>query len=108
LVATGIGTPRGCSSAGRAPALQAGGHRFDPGQLHPGLSPRERLKGSAIVWHATVHGMVGREAIGARKSGLEAIRATSTSVTTPAKRDSRPRELPCSARFDRMNLGRDL
>ena len=25
---------RGCSSAGRAPALQAGGHRFDPGQLH--------------------------------------------------------------------------
>ena len=24
----------GCSSAGRAPALQAGGHRFDPGQLH--------------------------------------------------------------------------
>ena len=25
---------RGCSSAGRAPALQAGGRRFDPGQLH--------------------------------------------------------------------------
>ena len=25
---------RGCSSIGRAPALQAGGHRFDPGQLH--------------------------------------------------------------------------
>ena len=25
---------RGCSSAGRAPALQAAGHRFDPGQLH--------------------------------------------------------------------------
>src|SRR5580765_4715723 len=24
----------GCSSIGRAPALQAGGHRFDPGQLH--------------------------------------------------------------------------
>ena len=31
----GIGDhARGCSSAGRAPALQAGGHRFDPGQLH--------------------------------------------------------------------------
>ena len=25
---------RGCSSAGRAPALQAGGHRFDPVHLH--------------------------------------------------------------------------
>ena len=24
----------GCSSAGRAPALQAGGRRFDPGHLH--------------------------------------------------------------------------
>ena len=24
----------GCSSAGRAPALQAGGHRFDPAYLH--------------------------------------------------------------------------
>src|ERR1700731_3957449 len=24
----------GCSSAGRAPGLQPGGHRFDPGQLH--------------------------------------------------------------------------
>ena len=25
---------RGCSSVGRAPALQAGGHRFDPDWLH--------------------------------------------------------------------------
>ena len=25
---------RGVSSDGRAPALQAGGHRFDPGTLH--------------------------------------------------------------------------
>ena len=25
---------RGCSSIGRAPALQAGGRRFDPVQLH--------------------------------------------------------------------------
>src|SRR5687768_10960998 len=25
---------RGCSSIGRAPALQAGGHRFDPVHLH--------------------------------------------------------------------------
>ncbi|CCF20816.1 hypothetical protein NT26_3890 [Pseudorhizobium banfieldiae] len=28
----------GCSSAGRAPALQAGGQRFDPAQLHHLLS----------------------------------------------------------------------
>ena len=27
-------TKWGCSSAGRAPALQAGGHRFDPVHLH--------------------------------------------------------------------------
>ena len=27
----------GCSSAGRAPALQAGGHRFDPDYLHHGM-----------------------------------------------------------------------
>ena len=34
----------GHSSAGRAPALQAGGHRFDPGWLHQPLefSKRER------------------------------------------------------------------
>ena len=30
---------RGCSSDGRAPALQAGGHRFDPGQLHLSRPP---------------------------------------------------------------------
>ena len=29
---------RGCSSAGRAPALQAGGHRFDPVHLHHALA----------------------------------------------------------------------
>ena len=32
----------GCSSAGRAPALQAGGRRFDPDQLHQ--APRETLE----------------------------------------------------------------
>ena len=33
---------RGCSSVGRAPALQAGGHRFDPVQLHQGWAVPER------------------------------------------------------------------
>ena len=32
---------RGCSSVGRAPALQAGGHRFDPVHLHHFLSKRQ-------------------------------------------------------------------
>ena len=32
----------GCSSAGRAPALQAGGHRFDPDYLHHGIEGLER------------------------------------------------------------------
>src|ERR1700693_1478911 len=34
---------RGCSSVGRAPALQAGGHRFDPVHLHH--FERERSQG---------------------------------------------------------------
>jgi hypothetical protein len=32
-----------CSSAGRAPALQAGGHRFDPGHVHHFFSDRKEL-----------------------------------------------------------------
>ena len=31
----------GVSSAGRAPALQAGGHRFDPGTLHQAIKNYE-------------------------------------------------------------------
>ena len=37
------GSCRGCSSVGRAPALQAGGHRFDPVHLHHSF--REGSKG---------------------------------------------------------------
>src|SRR6266436_860997 len=33
-----------CSSAGRAPALQAGGRRFDPGHVHQFLPDCKRLK----------------------------------------------------------------
>ncbi len=41
--------PRGCSSAGRAPALQAGGRRFEPDQLHHwnDEGPQERANISA-------------------------------------------------------------
>src|SRR5947209_1250101 len=38
LALVGLGPIWGRSSAGRAPALQAGGHRFDPDRLHHGLS----------------------------------------------------------------------
>ncbi len=34
FVSSGVCDGWGCSSAGRAPALQAGGQRFDPAQLH--------------------------------------------------------------------------
>ena len=34
---------RGCSSIGRAPALQAGGRRFDPDQLHQFRSQKSEV-----------------------------------------------------------------
>ena len=37
----------GCSSAGRAPALQAGGHRFDPVHLHHISSAEVQKRGRA-------------------------------------------------------------
>ena len=37
----------GCSSAGRAPALQAGGHRFDPVNLHHAGTPSRE---GAAAW----------------------------------------------------------
>jgi hypothetical protein len=40
---------RGRSSAGRAPALQAGGHRFDPGRLHQGVRPCRVVQGNLII-----------------------------------------------------------
>jgi hypothetical protein len=38
---------RGHSSAGRAPALQAGGHRFDPGWLHQDLDASDEIQREA-------------------------------------------------------------
>src|SRR5437899_13019224 len=34
----------GCSSAGRAPGLQPGGHRFEPGQLH------QKTRSGEMAW----------------------------------------------------------
>jgi hypothetical protein len=39
---------RGCSSIGRAPALQAGGHRFDPVHLHHLVSNVKRKRVIAV------------------------------------------------------------
>ncbi len=44
-------TCRGVSSAGRAPALQAGGHRFDPDTLHQNaFALQERPADVERVW----------------------------------------------------------
>jgi hypothetical protein len=40
---------RGCSSAGRAPALQAGGHRFESGHLHQHIDNRIGRKIEILV-----------------------------------------------------------
>ena len=45
--------PRGCSSVGRAPALQAGGRRFDPDHLHH--------RGNAVVSSAAAAPLRPRE-----------------------------------------------
>ena len=41
--------PRGCSSAGRAPALQAGGQRFEPAHLHQHIDNRIGLSRSSVM-----------------------------------------------------------
>jgi hypothetical protein len=47
------GSCRGCSSVGRAPALQAGGHRFDPVHLHQFRKERKQKRyeerGSCLI-----------------------------------------------------------
>ena len=55
LIARFLPCPRGCSSAGRAPALQAGGQRFESAHLHQHIDNRIGLMRSpecrkAINW----------------------------------------------------------
>jgi hypothetical protein len=45
-----------CSSAGRAPALQAGGRRFDPGHVHQ-LSARKSI--TSLIWPLSNFGKFG-------------------------------------------------
>jgi hypothetical protein len=40
---------RGCSSVGRAPALQAGGHRFDPVHLHHNAIEKSKISAMYFV-----------------------------------------------------------
>ena len=42
---------RGCSSAGRAPALQAGGRQFEPAHLHHPLSLLRLLRRAPDLFH---------------------------------------------------------
>ena len=46
LIARFLPCPRGCSSAGRAPALQAGGQRFESAHLHQHIDNRIGLSRS--------------------------------------------------------------
>jgi len=52
LITPHLVSSRGLSSAGRAPALQAGGHRFDPGRLHVGPAIRRAVgvRGKVARW----------------------------------------------------------
>ena len=50
---------RGCSSAGRAPALQAGGHRFEPDQLHDQVFPLSGVEASTSVFASARCGQAG-------------------------------------------------
>ena len=55
---------RGCSSAGRAPALQAGGHGFEPHHLHQSAVPTAKIDVThlkTIVRSAMVEDGGGRE-----------------------------------------------
>src|SRR5436309_7578107 len=54
---------RGVSSAGRAPALQAGGHRFDPGTLH---------HQKALLTRAFVYGGANARAPSGNRTGTPA------------------------------------
>src|SRR5690348_555163 len=54
-----------CSSAGRAPALQAGGRRFDPGHVHqftPVLIVRNRVPGFQVPFLPPRHSVWSLEA----------------------------------------------
>ena len=56
----------GCSSAGRAPALQAGGRRFDSGQLHQSDVRRQKSDDSGSGAGRGAKGSSGSELMSMR------------------------------------------
>src|SRR6185312_9353896 len=65
---------RGCSSVGRAPALQAGGRRFDPVQLHQSSSRQDSRQHLSIAV-ATVFNAAhfAKQAKRAKRPALKAV-----------------------------------
>ena len=62
------GIIRGCSSVGRAPALQAGGHEFESHHLHEGNEKRELRDGQDQA--------IALAQMSLRLSGSEGVRRT--------------------------------
>src|SRR6266851_5578831 len=84
LIARFLPCPRGCSSAGRAPALQAGGQRFESAHLHQhidnriGLSRspecRKAISGSSFFFVVTAWPFLQRLKSGYRSNKLVRVR----------------------------------
>jgi ERCC4 domain len=83
--------PRGISSAGRAPPLQGGGHRFDPGILHGSVSARS-------LFLSDISG--GRQLIGIRCPGDRRRHPIGHDVVTVVPRCGRSPRLRTRARPD--------
>jgi hypothetical protein len=95
--------PRGCSSAGRAPALQAGGQRFESAHLHQhidnriGLSRspecRRAISGSSFLVDVTVtHFFSARRNLQRLKSGYRSnklVRVRGGCLGTKSRRKTR-------------------
>jgi hypothetical protein len=91
----------GRSSAGRAPALQAGGHRFDPGRLH-----HPRLQSKRVNKHQPISATM---VLPQRNNGFSRVvdmRPTHRNAGLPASHESaeRPACLP-GLEFGCLQLG---
>ena len=63
----------GCSSVGRAPALQAGGHEFESHHLHEGNEPCQTGKHCKLVLArklTRISGLIGRKPVMKKAEGL--------------------------------------
>ena len=72
----------GCSSAGRAPALQAGGRRFDPDQLHQYQESEVRGRESATALAAVLEPIdCGKDSVQLYASATECKAESCRSLT---------------------------